>query len=134
MLLFSRNDAGNFIVTQKIMGFTRTTTTTTEYTADLTQCRCNDEPFAPIREQNKEWFEKYYRKKFAELDVARANPKKVERLDKAFHGVFEKEHRAWCDANPDVTREERKAAYAETYDRIRPDFVTIEEIIPQAIR
>jgi hypothetical protein len=134
MLLFSRNDIGNFIVTQKTMGFHHTDTMTVEYTPDLAQSRCNNESFSPISELSKDWFEKYYRHKFTELDEAQTNPKKVERLNPAFHEAFQRAHRAWCKANPDVTREERKVAYAETYDRIRPGFITIEEIIPQEIR
>lgn len=36
---------------------------------------------------------------------------------KARDDIF-KAHHDWCDRNPDVTREERAAAYKETHDRL----------------
>jgi len=134
MLSFKINEAGNFVVIQRIMGFCSTDTMTVEYTADLTQKRVNVEPWRPTSESDRKWFEDYYRAKFEKFIEAVKNPKKVEVLRPAFHEVFNKAHRSWCEANPDVTREERKAAYAETYERIRPDFVVVKEVVPDEVR
>lgn len=37
-------------------------------------------------------------------------------------------HGEWCEANPDVTQEERRQAFKETQDRLRPNFPSIREM------
>ena len=38
-----------------------------------------------------------------------------------------KAHQEWCEEHPDITREERAAAYRQTYDRMRPSFPSHRE-------
>ena len=133
MLSFSKNDTGNFVVTQRTMSFTRTDVMTVEYTADLTQKRVNAEPFRPTNPADKAWFNKHHRKHFVELARQQANPKTVERILPGLGAAVSKAHRAWQELNPDVTREERKAAFEVTHARIRPGFVKMEVVIPQEI-
>jgi hypothetical protein len=38
-----------------------------------------------------------------------------------------KAHQAWCEKNPDVTREERAKNYRETHDLLRPMYPSVKE-------
>lgn len=37
-------------------------------------------------------------------------------------------HDKWCQDNPNVTREERKIAYRESYNKIKSNFPSVKEI------
>jgi hypothetical protein len=47
---------------------------------------------------------------------------------KGFGEAVHKAHNIWCEANPDVTREVRKEAYAATCKRLEPSFPTAGEL------
>ncbi len=67
MLEFSKTDNGNFLVTEKILGWHDTKIMTVEYTIDLKQKRVNKDPWQDTIEADRSWFEKYYREKFCNL-------------------------------------------------------------------
>lgn len=64
MLDFSITDEGLYRVTEKIMGFCDTLIKTVDYKPDLSEKRCNNDPWGKVDEPTREWFEKYYRAKF----------------------------------------------------------------------
>jgi hypothetical protein len=68
-LSYHKTEGGNFVITERILGWSTTKTTTVEYTADLLLSRCNSEPFTPTHKPARDWFNKYYRPKFTEEEV-----------------------------------------------------------------
>ena len=68
-LSYHKTEGGNFAVTETIHGWTTTQTKLVEYTADLLLSRCNDEPFTPTTQGDRDWFNKYYRPKFNEEEA-----------------------------------------------------------------
>jgi hypothetical protein len=133
MLTFHINDAGNFVVTQRLMNFSDTKTMTVEYSQDLMHKRVNQEPWHDISDNDRAWFEKHYRKKFVEFARRMANPKQVERLRAGFFEAKDEAYKQWCEDNPDALQEDRKAAYAEIYERLRAKYVIIEKIYPVCV-
>lgn len=45
-----------------------------------------------------------------------------------FAEAHSKAHAEWCEANPDVSREERAAAYRESAERLRGQYPTVAEL------
>ena len=64
MLEFEKT-ADCFRITETFMGFNNTNVKTVDYKFDLSEKRCNNDPWQPTIEADREWFNKYYRHKFS---------------------------------------------------------------------
>ena len=47
-------------ITETIMGWTKDKVTTVDYKFDLSENRCNQDPWKPTTESDRQWFIKYY--------------------------------------------------------------------------
>jgi len=63
MLAFEKR-ADCYRVTETIMGFNDTKTMTIDYKLDLSEKRCNDDPWRPTIKADRDWFNKYHKHKF----------------------------------------------------------------------
>ena len=61
-------DEEHYIIVERIMSFTSTSTMVVTYKKDLGLKRINNEPWREVDEASKEWFEKYHRKHFDILE------------------------------------------------------------------
>jgi len=66
MLSFSIEDS-NFVVTQRIHGFTKTDVMTVTYTPDISQKQVNVEGWRQTTPEDREWFWKHHSKHFEKL-------------------------------------------------------------------
>jgi hypothetical protein len=56
-------------ITETIMGFTSTKISHVDYKFDLSEKRCNNDPWQPTTESDKKWFNNYYLPKFNQLTL-----------------------------------------------------------------
>lgn len=67
MLGYSINKDGNYVITETIHSWNDTKISKVEYKRDLSEKRCENEPWRPVDKPTLEWFEKHYRKHFDKL-------------------------------------------------------------------
>ena len=63
MLEFKKTGNG-FEIIERILGFSSTQVNTVRYNHDISKCKVNNDPWHDTCQGQREWFEKYYRKKF----------------------------------------------------------------------
>ena len=63
MLTFTKID-GDYLVTEHIMGWAKTWTTTVRYKPDLSEKQINKEPWQECDQRSKDWFNENYRKHY----------------------------------------------------------------------
>ena len=63
MLRFEKRE-DCYRVIQTIFGWRKDRVTTVDFSFDLMQKRCNNDPWSPTVQAGREWFEKYYRHHF----------------------------------------------------------------------
>jgi len=66
MLKFEIHD-DNYRITETVMSLRDTRLATLDYTRDLSKKRCDDDPWAPTIEADRDWFNKHYMKHFKKL-------------------------------------------------------------------
>ena len=64
------------------------------------------------------------------FDYLHGNPPPAFNLEyrEGFGEALSKAHTAWCDANLDVTREVRAAAYKRLADKLAPQYPSVREL------
>ena len=70
-LKYSINKSNNYVITETRQSWVgNDVIKDVEYTRDLKQSRCNDEPFSPTYPASIEWFKKHYAPKFDRIERA----------------------------------------------------------------
>ena len=64
MLTFEKT-ADCYRITETICGWFRTQIKTVDYKFDLSESRCNNDPWHPTIDADRDWFNKYYKHKFS---------------------------------------------------------------------
>lgn len=67
MLEYKLDDNGDYIIIEKMMSFTSTKVMIVTYRKDLSESHVNSDPWRPVCESSRVWFEKHYRKHFDKL-------------------------------------------------------------------
>lgn len=69
MLTYDRDPKGNFVITETIMGFSKTETKRVTYDINLNWKQVNNDPKLPLDEPSLEWFYKYYIPAFVRHEI-----------------------------------------------------------------